>query len=72
MLLLLEARERAGWHYALMRFSDSSCYVTHHEKEVWSAVRDTPTFSAHNEDHTYRVFQKRILTELTPAAGEQP
>ncbi len=72
VLVLLEARERGGWHYALMRFSDSSCYVTHQGKETWSAVRNSPTFSAHNDDHTYRVFQKRILTELAPPAGGQP
>jgi hypothetical protein len=63
VLLLLEARESGGWHYALLRFSDSSAYVTHQGKEIWTAVRDNPNFSAYNADHTYRVFQKRLLTE---------
>ena len=66
VLILLEARETGGWHYALCRFSDSSASVTHQGKEIWTAVKDVPTFAAHNADHTYRVFQRRLLTE--PAA----
>jgi hypothetical protein len=72
VLLLLEAREAGGWHYALLRFSDSSAYVTHQGKEVWTAIRDNPNFSAYNADHTYRVLQKRVLTELLPRAAAPP
>lgn len=68
VLILLEARESSGWHYALCRFSDSSAYVTHEGKEIWTAVKETPTFPAFNADHTYRVFQRRLLTE----AAAQP
>ncbi|HZN34034.1 MAG TPA: hypothetical protein VFB80_09455 [Pirellulaceae bacterium] len=66
VLLLIEAREPSGWQYALLRFSDSSAYVTHQGKEIWTAVKDNPNFAAYNADHTYRVLQKRLLTE--PAA----
>ena len=66
VLILLEAREQGGWHYALCRFSDSSAYVTHQGREIWTAVKDSGTFAAFNADHTYRVFQRRLLTE--PAA----
>jgi hypothetical protein len=67
VLLLLEAR-KAGWHYALVRFSDSSLYVTHREKDVWSAERGPEEQQNNNADHTYQVFQRPLIDEPMVAA----
>jgi hypothetical protein len=61
VLLLLEARKEGGWHYAPLRFSDSSIYVSRKEKEIWTAVRGTEQTQNYNPDHTYRVFNMRTL-----------
>jgi len=62
VLLLLEARKN-GWHYAPLRFSDSSLYVTHGDKEVWTAVRDKDNLQDNNADFTYRALHKRVLDQ---------
>jgi hypothetical protein len=69
VLLLLEAR-KAGWHYALFRFSDSSLYVRRGEKEIWSAVRGVDEQQEFNADHTYQVYNKRLLEGPLGAADE--
>ena len=72
VLLLLEATKDEGWQYALLRFSDSSLYVTHQGKEIWTAIRGPEEAQLHNADHTYRVFQKRFLDELASEPGALP
>jgi len=69
VLLLLEARKEGGWHYAVMRFSDSSVYVQHAGEEVFKSVRGVDK-ERYNADHTYQVLQKRYLDEL--AEGQAP
>jgi hypothetical protein len=64
VLLLLEATKEEGWRYALLRFSDSSLYVTRQDKEIWTAIRSPQEAQHHNADHTYRVFKKRFLDEF--------
>jgi len=72
VLLLLEAR-KDGWHYALLRFCDASAWVSHKDKEVWTAVRDSENVQLNNPDHTYQVFQKQHITlEGEPIRGPQP
>src|SRR5262245_22580497 len=63
VLLLLEARKDGGWHYAVMRFSDSSVYVLRAGEEVFKSVRGVDK-ERYNADHTYQVLQKRYLDEL--------
>jgi hypothetical protein len=71
VLLLLEAGQD-GWHYALLRFSDSSLYVTRQDKEIWSAVRGVDgQQQLTNSDHTYQVFAKRMI-ELLPEEIKTP
>lgn len=71
VLLLLEARED-GWHYALLRFSDSSLYVTRQDKEIWTAVRGVDgQQQLTNADRTYQVFAKRII-DLQPQEVKTP
>ena len=65
VLVLMEARRYDAWRYALLRFSDSSLYVQHNGKDVWSAARGPENQQNFNTDHTYRVFQKRFLDELS-------
>lgn len=72
VLLLLEAGRDGAWHYALLRFTDASAYVTREGKEVWSAVRGPDEAQLHNADHTYRAFHKRFLDELAEPASIQP
>ncbi len=71
VLLLLEARAEGGWHYALLRFCDASAWVSHKDKEIWTAVRDQENVQLHNPDHTYQVFQKRHV-EWSDDEGDQP
>ncbi len=70
VLLLLEARQEGGWHYALLRFCDASVWVNHQGKEVWTAVRDAENVQLHNPDHTYQVFQKRHVELSEDDTGE--
>ena len=70
VLLLLEARKE-GWHYAVVRFSDSSLYVSRGDKEIWSAVRGTDEQQEFNAVHTYQVFKKRFLEEPIEATEVQ-
>jgi hypothetical protein len=73
VFLLLEARKEGGWHYALLRFADSSLFVHHNEKEIWTSVRDKENTQFYNPDHTYRVFHKRVLDEsFETKEGQQP
>lgn len=69
VFLLLEARE-TGWHYALLRFADSSLYVTRNGKEIWTAVRGEDQTQFHNAEHTYQVFHKPLIDDPLEAAGE--
>jgi hypothetical protein len=69
VFLLLEARKEGGWHYALLRFSDSSLYVTHKDKAIWACERDKANTQFFNPDHTYRVFHKRFLDESFDVSG---
>lgn len=63
ILVQIEATKE-GWRYGLMRFTDSSFYVRLADREIFSAVRGTPEWAQRfNPDHTYRTFQKRLLTE---------
>ncbi len=72
VLLLLEAR-KDGWHYALLRFSDSSLFVRRGEQEIWSAVRGPDEQQEFNAAHTYQVYQKRVLEgPLGATEEEQP
>jgi len=71
VLLLLEARQEGGWHFAIMRFSDSSVYVQHGGKEVFKSVRGVDK-ERYNDEHTYQVLQKRYLDELTEPKASPP
>ena len=71
VLLLLEAQKEGGWHYAVMRFSDSSVYVRHGDKEIFTAVRGVVA-EKYNAEHTYQVLQKRYLDELNEPKAPKP
>ena len=71
VLLLLEARKESGWHYAVMRFSDSSVYVQRDGQEIFKAVRGVEP-ERYNADHTYQVLQKRFLDELNEPTKASP
>lgn len=71
VILALEARKLAdgpAWFYRAIRFSDSSLYVQHGGKEVWSTVRDDKTLH-YNSDHTYRLIRDRYVEELPELAA---
>jgi hypothetical protein len=61
VLLLLEARRHDGWQFALLRFSDSSLYVSYQSKEIWKAVRGEGQEQFHNADHTYQLLRMRFV-----------
>ena len=61
VLLLLEAHRDAVWHFALLRFSDSSLYVSYQGREIWKAVRGEGQEQFHNADHTYQLLRMRIV-----------
>jgi len=60
VLLLLEARDDS-WHYALLRFSDSTLHVEYQGKDVWNAIRGQEEQQFHNADHTYQFLRMRYL-----------
>jgi hypothetical protein len=70
VFLLLEATKE-GWRYALLRFADSSLWVTRGEKEIWTAVRgESGHAQLNNADRTYQVFQKPIIDDPVVATAE--
>jgi hypothetical protein len=65
VLVLIEAREekgKAGWDYALGRFSDSNLYVQRKDKEVWSSVIGETNTHLHDPLHTYRLYGDKIVS----------
>jgi hypothetical protein len=64
VLLLIEAREEKGktrWEYALGRFSDCEIHVSLKGNEVFSSVPSEENNYRHNQKHTYRTYQDKVV-----------
>jgi len=65
VLLLIEARERAGklhWEYACGRFSDWELHVQRKDKELFSSIPSETNTGAHDPNHTYQIYMDKIVT----------
>lgn len=66
VLLLIEARladEKPQWQYAVARFSDFNLFVEYKGEKVWQSLRDDDNPWGYNKDHTYRLYNDRIIEE---------
>ena len=66
VVLVLEAIKTGAeliWAYALCRFSDNNLYVSHHGKDVWSAVRSLEDTWEHDAQHVYRLYIDRTVKD---------
>jgi hypothetical protein len=75
VMLLLEARNRGDelkWHYALARFSDFNLYAEHKGQKVWEALRDEENVWDHNREHTYRLYNDRIIDDEPETKANPP
>ncbi|HEV3022860.1 MAG TPA: hypothetical protein VGX76_10345 [Pirellulales bacterium] len=66
IMLILEAIKNGDeqqWHYALARFSDFNLFVEHKGRAIWEALRDDQNVWDHNRDHTYRLYNDRVIDD---------
>jgi hypothetical protein len=67
VVLLIEARKTESgpqWQYAVARFSDYDLHVDHQKTEVWKSIRDAENTLYNDPQHTYRLYQDRLIDEF--------